>query len=163
MSVDNLRRDHIIIKRLRDIANICSILLNNDENIPLDDIKELIIIIEEFIDKCHHTKEECYLFPKVKDLQEEIRALTIEHEFGRRVAMMIERYISKEDNKTIARLLNAYVTFLDTHMEREEKFFDMIGEYDMTDYEFMRLTDKMDKMKHRIDILEAKEWCKRSN
>lgn len=163
MSVDNLRRDHLTIKRLRDIANICSILLNNDENIPLDDIKELVIIIEEFIDKCHHTKEECYLFPKVKDLHEEIRALTIEHEFGRRVAMMIERYISKEDKKTIARLLNAYVTFLDTHMEREEKFFDMIGEYDMTDYEFMRLTDKMDKMKHRIDILEAKEWRKRSN
>lgn len=162
MSVKNLRTDHLTIRRLRSIAKKCSDLLYDGKSVPIDDMNELITLIEEFIDRCHHNKEECHLFPKIDNsLQEEVRALIIEHEFGRRVAKMLKGYLSSSNREPIARLLNAYVTFLDTHMEREERFFDMIGEYALDD-EFHSIDRKMDGLKHRIDSLERKEWY-RSN
>ncbi len=173
MFTESLREDHITIKRLRDIAKRYSDLLYDGVDIPYDDIKELIILIEEFIDKCHHSKEECSFFPTFTDesLQKEIDALLIEHEFGRRVASMVSRaldeWLKNKDIEPVARLLNAYVTFLDLHMEREEKFFDLIDEHYKTDIvnkdKFEQLSKKMEVIKDRIDVLEEKTWYKGSN
>jgi hemerythrin-like domain-containing protein len=159
----NLRNDHVVIKRLRDIAARYSELLYQGVNIDINDLKELIITIEEFIDKCHHSKEECSFFPTFannKELESEIKALIIEHEFGRRVINMIDRYISEwfNDREPIARLLNAYVTFLDMHMNREEKFFDLIDSSYKPDKianleRFNMLKEQMDIIKARIDKL----------
>ncbi len=163
MFTDNLRNDHRIIKRLRDIAARYSELLYQGVNIDINDLKELIITIEEFIDKCHHSKEECSFFPTFannKELENEIKALIIEHEFGRRVINMIDRYISEwfNDREPIARLLNAYVTFLDMHMNREEKFFDLIDSSYKPDKivdleKFNILNERMSIIKARIDKL----------
>ncbi|GIU71316.1 MAG: hemerythrin [Candidatus Nitrosocaldaceae archaeon] len=174
MFTSNLRKDHLTIKRLRNIAKQCSDLLYEGKYIPYDDIKELVITIEEFIDKCHHSKEECSFFPtlKYKELQGEIDALLIEHEFGRRVAKMVSKaldeWLKSKDIEPVARLLNAYVTFLDLHMEREEKFFDLIDEnYNIDNIVnediFKELSDKMAKIRDKIDKLEAKAWYEGSN
>ncbi len=174
MFTANLREDHVTIKRLRNIAKRCSDLLYEGVDIPYDDIKELIIVIEEFIDRCHHGKEECSFFPSFTDeeLQSEIDALLVEHEFGRRVASMaskaLDEWLDNKDIEPVARLLNAYVTFLDLHMEREEKFFDLVDErYAISDIankaKFDQLMDRMKAIKHRIDILEGKRWYKGSN
>ncbi len=163
MFTDNLRNDHVTIKRLRDIAARYSELLYQNADIDINDLKELIITIEEFIDKCHHSKEECSFFPTFannKELENEIKALIIEHEFGRRVINMIDRYISEwfNDREPIARLLNAYVTFLDMHMNREEKFFDLIDSSYKPDKivdleKFNILNERMSIIKARIDKL----------
>lgn len=173
MYTANLREDHITVKRLRNIAKACSDLLYKGEEIPYDDIKELILVIEEFIDKCHHDKEECSFFPTLKDkqLQKEIDALIIEHEFGRRVARLVsnalDEWLKNKDIEPVARLLNAYVSFLDLHMEREEKFFDLIDESYKIDElvnkdRFNELSEKMSRL-DKINALESKEWYKGSN
>ena len=168
--IDNLKQDHSMIRRLRDIADTCSKLLYQGKYIPDDDIKDLIITIEQFIDRCHHTKEECSLFDALlnKDdaIDKEINALLIEHEFGRRVINMISKHLNSmmNDKEPIARLLKAYVIFLDVHMEREERFFDSIKEAEIINpNKFDELSRKMDMLKDRISMLEAKGWYKGSN
>ncbi len=174
MITNSLREDHLIIRRLRDIAKRCSDLLYEGADMPYEDIKEIIITIEEFIDRCHHGKEERSFFPALRKrddkIDKEIDALLIEHEFGRRVASMISRSLDEllTNREKVARLLNAYVTFLDLHMDREERFFDLVDrEYGSTTItnieEFYTLTSNMLKLRDRIDRLESKEWYEGSN
>lgn len=134
-ATDNLREEHRIAKRLRRIAKSCSDAIYAGNDIPLDDIKSIIIVIEEFIDRCHHTKEECAYFPATHgvnaDMDREANALVIEHELGRRIARFLDRSLSKwrengNEKEPVARFLKAYVDFLDVHTAREEKFFDWV-------------------------------------
>jgi hemerythrin-like domain-containing protein len=136
-ATDDLRNEHKIIKRLRNIAKRCSDEIYAGHDIPFDDIKMVIVVIEEFKDRGHHGKEECAYFPSVKgketSMDEGARALIIEHELGRRIARCIDESFAryKEDKSVrepLARFLKAYVDFLDVHTTREEKFFERIDE-----------------------------------
>lgn len=136
-ATDDLRNDHKIVKRLRNIAKKCSDHIYAGHDIPFDDIKNIIVVIEEFIDRCHHSKEECAYFPTTKGndqaMDEEARALIIEHELGRRIARFIDESFgyyreNKDAREPLARFLKAYVDFIDSHTTREEKFFDWVDE-----------------------------------
>ena len=85
-STQDLKQDHITARRLRDIAQTCSDKLYSNENIPLEDIEIISVVIEEFVDKFHHGKEEQAYFPQTKykhGFGEDIRKFLIEHELGR--------------------------------------------------------------------------------
>ena len=114
------------------------------------------VIIEEFIDHFHHGKEEKAYFPQTKDKNgfgEEIRKFLIEHELGRRIAVMLRRelnklkenmkmvnennsfdLINKTQNKNVsiyepvARFLKSYAVFIEDHTGKEDKFFDLIND-----------------------------------
>lgn len=180
-ATDDLRNDHKIVKRLRNIAKKCSDQIYSGYDVPFDDIKNIIIVIEEFIDKCHHGKEECAYFPatqgKYASMDEESRALIIEHELGRRIARFIDESFSdykknKDRREPLARFLKAYVDFLDVHTTREEKFFDMVDESikvseDVTNNVLEKFEDieeeKIGHARHSelvatVESLEKKSW-----
>lgn len=131
----NLQNDHIFIRRLGNIIKVCSDSLYTNINIPIEDIEIISVIIEEFVDTFHHGKEEQAYFPETKDkdsYKEEIRKFIIEHEFGRRIAMMLRRETKRwknEEIKTtepIARFLRTYYLFIYDHTLKEDEFFDLV-------------------------------------
>ncbi|MER5176604.1 MAG: hemerythrin domain-containing protein [Candidatus Nitrosocosmicus sp.] len=149
----NLKNDHITIRRVKDIARRCSNLLYSNHHVPIEDLEIMSVIIEEFIDHFHHGKEEKAYFPETKDkngFAEDIRKFLIEHELGRRIAMMLRRelkelkenirkdekgnvvIINKNQKKNIsiyepvARFLKSYAVFIEDHTGKEDKFFDLI-------------------------------------
>jgi hemerythrin-like domain-containing protein len=134
LSTDELRNDHKTVKKLRDIVNQCSSQIYSGKKIPVEDIRDILVVVEEFVGNCHHGKEECSYFPKTCEVDssnvKETDALKIEHELGRRIGKFIERSLSEylADNRTepVARFLKAYRDFLDSHLSREEKFFENI-------------------------------------
>ncbi len=134
LSTTNLRKDHKTVKKLRGIVNQCSSQIYSGKKIPIEDIRDILVVIEEFVGNCHHGKEECAYFPKTCEVDsanvKETDALKIEHELGRRIGKFIERSLSEylSDNRTepVARFLKAYRDFLDSHLLREEKFFEHI-------------------------------------
>src|SRR5574342_606721 len=95
VSTRELKQDHVVVRRVRDIAQRCSDKLYAGEHIPLEDIEIISVVIEEFIDAFHHGKEEKAYFPstEVKNdkYAEEVRKFKIDHEFGRRVARIMQR------------------------------------------------------------------------
>ena len=148
-STKNLKDDHIIIRRVRDIAQTCSTRLYKKAYVPIEHIEIISVIIEEFVDNFHHGKEEKAYFPETKDkdnFAEDIHKFLIEHELGRRIANMLRREIriwrEKETSKhshqnsidniqinqmePIARFLKSYAVFIDDHTGKEDKFFDLI-------------------------------------
>ena len=167
-ATQNLKKDHITLRRVKDIAQKCSNKLYANQYVPIEDIEIISVIIEEFVDHFHHGKEEKAFFPDTKDkngFAEDVRKFLIEHEFGRRIATMLRRElnewkmkmketspeINKHDTTTlepVARFLKSYALFIDDHTGKEDKFFDLIDERNV-------ISDKENEM-----LLKHYELCK---
>ena len=145
-----LREDHKQVRRLDTIIVKCYTKLQAGGDIPLEDIEKITIVINEFLDSIHYSREEDSYFPCVASydhLKQEIRGFLIEHEFSRRIALQIQKYLrewkkmnqnavtitdnnnndgtNKGDAKEpVARYLKTYSVYLNDHMNKEEAFFD---------------------------------------
>ena len=167
-ATQNLKNDHITIRRVKEIAQKCSDKLYANQYVPIEDIEIISVIIEEFVDHFHHGKEEKAYFPDTKDkngFAEDVRKFLIEHELGRRIATMLRRELnewkrkmketSSETNKhditivePVARFLKSYAVFIDDHTGKEDKFFDLVDERNV-------ISNKEDEM-----LLKHYEICK---
>jgi hemerythrin-like domain-containing protein len=175
---DILRNDHRQIRRLEKIVIKCYAKLYEGKDIPFSDIEIIVLIISEFLDAVHYAREEDQYFPCVAtydSLKQEIRAFMIEHEFGRRIASNVSKYLQKwksgeDQREPVARFLKAYAVYLDEHLTKEDKFFDIAenqvlsqDEEKMMYEEFRAVTavvTKFDEMIKSIDYLEITPWMK---
>ena len=107
MSATNqLRADHDQVRRLEKIVLKCSDELYKGTKIPFSDLTKITIVISEFVDTIHHSREEDSYFPCVASydtLKEEIRKFMIEHEFGRNIARQISHHLKRWKNGENAR------------------------------------------------------------
>lgn len=172
----SLREDHKQIKRLDKVIIKCYTELYAGKNIPLSDIDKITIIIEEFLDSIHYSKEEDSYFPCVVSydhLKKEIRGLLIEHEFSRRIALQIKKHLKRwieggDAREPVARFLKTYSIYLMDHMTKEEKFFDeaeseiLSKEEEFEMYEqftsSMVTSKKMEDLIQEIQYLENQPW-----
>jgi hemerythrin-like domain-containing protein len=180
----DLKQDHLTLRRVRDIAQKCSGKLYAGDDIPFIDLEIISVVIEEFVDRFHHGKEEQAYFPKTKDkdsFSEDIRKFLIEHELGRRIARMFLRNLKawKEGGGTdlrepVARFLKSYSVFISDHTGKEDIFFDMIQEKSSLSNEENEILMKhfescrnelggavrIEQMMKLIEYLEKREWMR---
>lgn len=186
-ATQDLKEDHITVRRLKDIVQTCSDKLYANENIPLEDIEIISVVIEEFVDRFHHGKEEQAYFPETKDkngFAEDIGKFLIEHELGRRIARMLLRELSawkkniRNDSgrEPVARFLKSYAVFITDHTGKEDRFFDLIEQKDsisdeedevlMRHYESCKSNaggkERIEQMLKLIKYLEDRDWMKKS-
>lgn len=192
-STQELKEDHITIRRIKDVALKCSKNLLEKNYVPIEDIEIISVVFEEFIDHFHHGKEEMAYFPEVKEeseFSEEIRKFLIEHEFGRRIAILLRKAVNNWKSKIkesgmdeeqvkqlaepIARFLKAYAIFIEDHTGKEDKFFDRIEERKIisnSEDELLLMHYKsclnqaggklrIEQMIRLINYLEKREWMK---
>jgi len=57
-ATDVLRKDHEQIKRLEKIISKCYKAIYEQKTIPLSDLEKINLIILEFLDSIHYSKEE---------------------------------------------------------------------------------------------------------
>ena len=173
---ETLREDHKQIRRLEKVIIKCYTELYAGKEIPFSDIDKITLIIEEFLDSIHYSREEDSYFPCVATydhLKQEIRGLLIEHEFSRRIALQIKKHLKRwkegEDaREPVARYLKTYSVYLMDHMNKEEDFFDKAEaevlskeeEMDMYDQfrSVMTISKKMEDMIKEIEYLENQPW-----
>ena len=175
-ATDSLREDHKQIKRLDKIIIKCYEDLYNGKDIPFGDIEKINLVIAEFLDSIHYSREEDSYFPCVASydhLKKEIRDLMIEHEFSRRIAKNISTHLKRWKNgedarEPVARYLKTYSIYLMDHMSKEERFFDkaesevLSKEEEIEMFEQFRsviaITTKMQNMIKEIEYLEQRPW-----
>ncbi|WP_316506764.1 hemerythrin domain-containing protein [Nitrosopumilus sp.] len=175
-ATETLREDHKQIQRLDKVIIKCYTELYAGNKIPFSDIDKITLIIEEFLDSIHYSREEDSYFPCVASydhLKQEIRGLLIEHEFSRRIALQIKKHLKRwkegEDaREPVARYLKTYSTYLMDHMKKEEDFFDKAEEeviskeeeFDMYEQfkSVMTISRKMEDMIKEIEFLEKQSW-----
>ena len=177
-ATDTLREDHKQIRRLEKLIIQCYTKLYAGNNVPFSDIEKITIIIEEFLDSIHYSREEDSYFPCVvtyDHLKKEIKELLIEHEFSRRISLQIKKYLKKwkdgeNAREPVARYLKTYSIYLKDHMAKEENFFDkaeseiLSKEEEQDMYEqfksVMTVSKKLDDMLNKIKFLENQPWAK---
>jgi hemerythrin-like domain-containing protein len=182
MSATNqLRADHDQVRRLEKVISKCSEEIYKGTEIPFSDIERITVVISEFVDAIHHSREEYSYFPCVASydtLKDEIRKFMIEHEFGRNIAREISRHLRLWKNgenarEPVARFLRTYSIYLFDHLNKENKFFDeaeervLSKEEEIEMYEQYRsvnaIVKKIDEMIGVIDWLETRSWYKTNN
>ena len=57
-ATETLRKDHKQIKRLEKVVSKCYQELYAGKDIPFSDIEKITIIISEFLDSIHYSREE---------------------------------------------------------------------------------------------------------
>ena len=177
-ATEALRNDHKQIRRLEKIIIQCYTKLNAGQDIPFSDMEQMTRIMSEFLDAIHYSREEDAYFPCVVSydtLKQEIRAFMIEHEFARRIAKSISTHLQSwkkgnNEREPVARFLKAYAVYLNDHITKEDKFFDVTEkeilskEEEKIMYEEFRavtaVSTKLDKMLELISGLESKPWMK---
>lgn len=183
-TTQNLKQDHITLKRVRDITQRCSEKLYANQHISIEDLQIISVVIEEFVDKFHHGKEEQAYFPETRvknSFSEDVRKFLIEHELGRRIAHMFLRYLNtwKENGEKgslepLARFLKSYSVFITDHTGKEDIFFNLIEENSSISDEENEILMKhfqncrnqaggvarIEQMIKLIEYLEHREWMK---
>ena len=181
-ATSDLKNDHTMVRRLGTIVQNCFDSLYLNEDIPIEDLELISVIIEEFVDRFHHGKEEQAYFLETKDKDnfgEDIRKFLIEHELGRRIAKMLRGHLNSwkkgiDSREPVARFLKSYAVFISDHTGKEDKFFDLVEEKKslseeedsmlIKHYESCRNQAggkiRMEQMLKLIDHLETKDWMK---
>ena len=180
-ATDTLREDHQQIRRLGKVVDACQRRLYAGGDVPLEDIRRITVVIAEFLDAVHYSREENSYFACVAGygtLQEEIRKFMIEHEFGRRIARSITIHLNRwgqghDSREPVARFLRTYSIYLADHLSKEDAFFDAASESVLQPeeeremYEQFRavvaVSRKMDAMVREIDYLERQPWYSESS
>ena len=175
---ETLRNDHKQIKRLEQVIYRCFTSLYEGRDVPFSDMEKITIIISEFLDSIHYSREEDSYFACVASydtLKAEIRAFMIEHEFGRRIARKISQYLrewksGKDSREPVARYMKTYHVYLTDHLSKEDRFFDeaektiLAPEEETEMYEqfrsVMAITKKIEDMIKEIEYLEQTPWYK---
>ena len=178
-ATQTLREDHLQIKRLEKLVSRCSEKLYEGANVPFSDIEKITLIISEFLDSIHYSREEDSYFACVASygtLKEEIRKFMIEHEFGRRIARSISKHLirwkkGEDAREPVARFMRTYAIYLMDHLSKEDKFFEeasskvLSAEEEKEMYEqfksVMAITKKIDEMINEIGSLEKQPWFKK--
>lgn len=166
------------MRRLEKIVVKCYSMLYEGKQVPFQDMEQMVKIMFEFLDAIHYSREEDAYFACVGaygTLKDEIRTFMIEHEFSRRIAGNISKYLQKwkqgeNAREPVARYLKAYAVYLDDHMTKEDAFFDVAEKQVLSPEEEKMMYDefravnavvtKLDDLLKSIDYLEQTEWMR---
>lgn len=174
---DTLRQDHAHIKQFGAIIRRCHDTLAAGGDVPLNDIRQITDIIDVFLDSIHYRREEDSYFPCVAaygTLNVEIRKLLIEHEFSRRISASLYSHLQRWESgadarEPVSRFLRTYAIYLDDHMQKEERFFDIAAqtisaEEEQEMYEQFRFAmdsaSRVDDIVAKITRLENRYWMR---
>ena len=177
-----LQLDHHVVRRVGNLAERCSKRLYANGEVAIEDMEVLSVIIEEFVDRFHHGKEEKAYFPEAKDIDshaEDVRRLLIEHELGRRIARMFRTQLQRwkqgaDAREPVARFLKSYSVFVTDHTGKEDMFFETMeaGNSIPSDldsklrahYELCKNDlggqARIEELLRLIDYLEGREWMR---
>ena len=174
-ATDILRKDHEHVRRLEKIVSKASQSVYDEVDIPILHLEKITLIISEFLEAIHYSREENSYFPCAGvngNFAEEVRKFMIEHQFGKNVAYQISRHLNRwkagEDaREPVARFLRTYAIYLQDHLSKEDKFFDeaekaLSPEEEKEMYEYfssvIATSKKIDNVLKEIDFLESTYW-----
>lgn len=147
-ATDDLRHEHEVILSVLDIADD---IMNSakSEEVKLKYCNEVLYFLSTFTDKCHHGKEDAYLFPTlvlkgVPDNDGVIAILMHEHVLGRTMVQDMREDIEKKDLVSLKKHFGEYSIFVRRHLHKENNVL-------------FPLSDKLLKQEDQDELIEDYE------
>lgn len=152
-----LRHEHQMVLRVLDAAEkeAASIRRNGTVHVPL--VREMVDFFRNFVDRCHHAKEEKHLFSVMhqQGMSLESGPLAVmlhEHDQGRACIQAILNAIPQEGEPdeaaatTIAENLSRYASLLRSHINKEDNVLYPMADRLLSDADQEALTEAFDRV-----------------
>jgi hemerythrin-like domain-containing protein len=171
-ATQQLKDEHEAIKLMLNVIDNISNSIVNKKELNVVHFEKILDFLKEFVDKCHHGKEEDILFPdlKVHGLPKEggpIAVMLHEHQLGREHIKSINNaFIEyKSGNKqaitTIISASREYVELLRAHIEKENNILFMLADKTLNESEQSKIFDDFEKLEtEKIGLGKHEEYHK---
>lgn len=129
-ATQELRKEHQGIILMLRVLRAVSDKIGRADPVQPADLDGIIEFLSVFVDKCHHAKEEEFLFPalEAEGVRREggpIGVLTAEHEIGRRLTVDLKnaaaQYASAGSAGALRSAIREYVVLLTEHIQKENE------------------------------------------
>jgi hemerythrin-like domain-containing protein len=126
-ALEVLKEEHAVILEITEVLNNLVKKLQAKEKVPPEQFEKILDVMHNFVDKCHHGKEEMALFPLISEHGgREAKAVSLlieEHEKGRALVRGLSDAIVRNDTIGIIKNANDYVGLLAQHIKKENVVF----------------------------------------
>jgi len=125
---EDLKNEHEVIVKMLGVMGKGSEMLREGKEVDRELWKGASDFMENFVDRCHHTKEEKHLFPAMMErgVSGEVGPIAVmmrEHDDGRAHAKKLRSLIrsspTKRNNEGMSKAVRAYVDLLSMHIRKE--------------------------------------------
>lgn len=156
----NLKSEHRIIERaLNTLEDLSLVLQEKNQGVPPETLEEILDFIRNFMEKCHHIKEEKILFPLlerrgISSRNGLIRVILEEHRLGRSfmnaLSVTVEEYERgrMDAGPEIVRNVRDFVELFRQHIYKEENILFILAE------QAMHIEDK-DTLRREFNEIES--------
>jgi len=155
---ETLKHEHKIALLILNAAEREAQLIQQETGkVDLEKIDKMVDFFRNFIDRCHHTKEEKHLFPKMQErgmvnVAEPISVMMHEHEEGRERVKAIAEALSQTRGgvpsgiESLKNHLLAYVELLRAHISKEDNVLFPLADMLFTPEDQHALVDAFEKV-----------------
>lgn len=155
-SEDLMHEHDAILFSLKVLEEICSrIELRKD--VLVKDITDLIDFLKLFADKCHHGKEEGFLFPALKEAgmpveNGPIGIMLAEHTMGRNFIRQMQESVTDTEfrKEAFGKSARGYIALMRDHIEKENNVLFPMGDVKLTDSKQRELMEAFEKFEEDV-------------
>ena len=149
MPTTSLRNDHNLIEKVISSMKATVSLLKDGKVIPESILLQTIDFTKNFVDVCHHGKEEETLFPALAQTgiptkMGPIARMLLEHQITKEIASKIEEsskiYFTNGDSEELVRNIEQYIQHVTDHLYKENNRLFMMADARLQSY-----SDQIDK------------------
>lgn len=152
---DDLRSEHQTILHVMILAErMLKKRRDSDDEAINDDYKDLIYFLKIFIDKCHHGKEEHFLFDElcrngVVCEGGPIGQLLNDHNSAKAMVVSMEESLNSKNIEKFSSTFYNYIDLIRKHILREDKVF-FIADNLFPEEEQKELLEKFEKFEEKV-------------
>jgi hemerythrin-like domain-containing protein len=125
--LQDLLDEHATIVRTVAVLGASAKKIEGGKELPPDFFIKMFEVLTVYVDKCHHSKEEVALFPRVLEAstkeRDMVSVLLEEHEKGRAHVRAMREAVNKKDSAGLAKSINEYDALLIQHIKKENLTF----------------------------------------
>jgi hemerythrin-like domain-containing protein len=158
--IEVLKEEHEIIKKSLSILEIST---RNISVLSTSEIEKLLMFFDEFVDKCHHAKEEQSLFPliEIKGIPKEggpIGVMLLEHDKGRelRRAMLNTLKDLEKNFDTFRDYARDFISLLNEHIYKENNILFPMADMILNENDKEQLINDFETIEKRLGNIHEK-------
>ena len=169
-ATNELKKEHKGIKLMLRVLQTVGDKFKHDESVNTEHLYGILEFLSIFVDKCHHAKEEEFLFPtlEVEGVLREggpIGVMLSEHEQGRKLVARLKEAVTdykiedKANASSVQRIINEYVALLTQHIDKEETVLFPIADTKLNSNQDSELFEAFEQLeRERIGIGKHDEF-----
>jgi hemerythrin-like domain-containing protein len=153
----DLKREHDAIQVALNVMEKISQGIRADKEPDKKDIRDIIDFLKVFADKCHHGKEEVFLFPALEaagipNRNGPIEKMLEQHKMGRELIKNMESAVNGRtfDKVSYAEAAEAYIDLLRNHIDRENNFLFPMSDARLSREKQKQLLEDFEKLEKNV-------------